>query len=70
MLKLVGHCKDASFGSCGVAGRKQGCGLLLGCRVSGPRLGLLLFKSEAGGCLAEGGQRKFAKTAEMERTRL
>lgn len=43
-LKLVGHCKHTSFGSWGLCGRKQGCGLLLGFGISGPRLGLLLLR--------------------------
>lgn len=42
-----------------------------GCWVSvwaQPRLASLT--SEASGCLSEGGQRKFTKAGEMERTRL
>lgn len=69
-LKLVRHCKHNSFGSWWPGGgpnRRPEFGSWVLIWV---QLRLSSLKSEASGWLAEGGQRKFAKAGEMERTRL
>jgi len=45
VLKLLGRCKHRFVWQLGWTGRMQGCGLLLGLGISGPRLGLLLVRA-------------------------